>query len=108
MGAQTSGGVGALHMAAQRGRLLSVRSLLRHPATDPNRPNPAVQGGDTPLHIAARSGKSKVVRALLADDRINISVLNAAGTSPAAAAKDVRRLDGSLDTFWVRACITLS
>jgi len=89
-------------MAAQRGRLLSVRSLLRHPATDPNRPNPAVQGGDTPLHIAARSGKSKVVRALLADDRINTCVLNAAGTSPAAAAKDVRRLDGSLKNFWVR------
>jgi hypothetical protein len=34
----------------------------------------------------------KVVRALLADDRINTSVLNSTGTSPAAAAKDVRRL----------------
>ena len=50
----------AIHMAAQRGRLLSMRALLKHKGLDINLKTPFAHGAETGLHIAARLGKSKV------------------------------------------------
>jgi len=84
----STSGMSALHMAAQRGRLLSVRAMLTHPSLEINQQTPDAHGADTALHMAARLGKAKVVRALIADPRIDLGVVNKEGDSAALAARD--------------------
>jgi ankyrin repeat protein len=76
-------GATLLHRAAASGAHATVRTLLRHPACDPNA---ADAYGTTPLHKAVAFGHEQVVGALLGDARTRVDQRCAEPTAPDAHA----------------------
>ena len=88
---------GAIHIAADRGRLADVQRLL---ADDPRLLNQKESNGLTPLFLAARGGHSEVVALLLKQKAcvwcISHSLRSALATLPLACSASRRCCAGSM------------